>query len=68
MDQYALDCFEALGLKEIPHKTAALYLRVKSARDKLAPGRLDADTFALIYALTVPEKAPPPPTPPAREG
>jgi hypothetical protein len=68
MDQYAQDCFEALGLKDIPEKTAKLYHRVKSARDTLAPGPLDADTFALIFALTVPEKTPPPPTPPPREG
>ncbi len=68
MDEYALQCFEALGLKEedIPKKTVDLYRRVKSARDKLSPGRLDVDTIALIYAFTVPVKpaTPPPPTPP----
>ncbi len=68
MDEYAKECFERLGVAEVPEKTAKLYRRVKSARDKLAPGRLDVDTIALVWALTAPDAPPPaPPTAPPRK-
>lgn len=52
MDEFAEDCFKAIGYKTpLPQELIDIYTRVKYYHDKLTPGRLSADTIALIAML-----------------
>jgi len=55
-DDFAKDMFEHIGFPggEVPDAVADLYMKVKSAKDKLHPGRMTPEGFAIIAALATP--------------
>ena len=51
IDDHAKDMFEQMGYETVPDSILKLYREVKRRKDKLHPGRMTPEGFALIATL-----------------
>jgi hypothetical protein len=52
LDEFAVQIFSSLGVNEPSDDLVKTYLKLKSLKDKLVPGRLSAEGFAFCVMLS----------------
>ncbi len=51
VDEYAESIFKAMGFDDIPNGLAEKYNAFKQIKDKIHPGRLSPEGFAMVVVL-----------------
>ena len=52
IDEYAIGVFESIGIKgRLPDSLVSMYLEFKTRKDRMTPGNLSPEGFAMVLVL-----------------